>query len=149
MKIGFTCGSFDLLHAGHILMLKEAREQCDLLIVGLQTDPSIDRPDKNEPVQDMPERLCQLQAVRYVDQVIIYSTEVELLLTLDQVKPDVRIVGADWEGKKFTGHDLPIPVYFNTRNHSMSTSGLRERIWLAENKPRSIGGCPYGCNKAN
>jgi len=132
MKIGFTCSSFDLLHAGHVLMLKEAREQCDKLIVGLQTDPSIDRKQKNNPIQSLEERYLQLDAIKFVDEIIIYETEEDLYLLLEKLKPDIRILGEDHKGKKFTGYDLPIPQYFNSRDHNWSTSELRKRIFLRE-----------------
>ena len=129
-KTGFTCGAFDLLHAGHILMFKEAREQCDYLIVGLQTDPSIDRPDKHKPIQSVEERRIVLEGIRYIDEIFEYKTEKDLykFLSSAQDSIDVRIVGADWKGKEFTGHDLPIKIYFNSRNHNYSSSELRERI---------------------
>mgnify|MGYP001361887792 FL=1 len=129
MKRGFTAGCFDLLHAGHCMMLREARGSCDHLTVFLQTDPSIDRPDtKAKPTQSLPERLVQLEAIRWVDDVKIYQTEQELLewLTLEQF--DVRIIGADYKGKSFTGDDLPHEVVYNSRDHSFSTSGLRDRV---------------------
>ncbi len=132
IKKGFTCGAMDLLHAGHVLMLKEAKEQCDYLIVGLQTDPSIDRADKNRPVQSLEERRIQLEGCEYVDEIVLYSTEADLLNLLETMKPDVRFVGADWKGKEFTGHELPIPVIFNRRDHTFSSSDLRKRIWIAE-----------------
>lgn len=125
---GFTCGSFDLLHAGHCLMLKEAREHCDYLIVGLQTDPTVDRPDKNKPIQSVDERRIQLEACRYVDEIVEYTTEAELYQLLQDMKPDVRIIGSDWKGKPFTGHDLPITVVFNTREHPYSSTELRCRV---------------------
>ncbi len=128
MKIGFTCGSFDLLHAGHVLMLKEAKGVCDKLIVGLQTDPSIDRSSKNKPIQDLEERFIQLSAVRYVDEVIIYETEADLTALLNKLRPDIRILGKDHEGKEFTGHELNIPLHFNSRDHKWSSSSLRERV---------------------
>lgn len=126
--IGFTCGSFDLLHAGHCLMLKEAKLKCDLLIVGLHTDPTIDRPSKNKPIQSVEERLIQLESCKYVDVTIIYDTEEDLYNILKEYKPDIRIIGEDWKNKKFTGYDLPIKVYFNSRKHSYSSSELRNRI---------------------
>ena len=129
MKRGFTAGCFDLLHAGHCMMLKEAREACDHLTVFLQTDPSIDRPDtKESPTQSLPERLVQLEAIRWVDDVKIYQTEQELIewLTLEQF--DVRIIGADYKNKSFTGDDLPIEVVYNSRDHKFSTSELRSRV---------------------
>ncbi len=131
-KIGFTCGSFDLLHAGHVLMLEEARRQCDHLIVGLQTDPSIDRPQKNRPVQTLEERMTVLRGIKWVDEIRTYSTEEDLYEMIALMAPDVRILGADWRGKEYTGHDLNIKVYFNTRSHGWSTSDLRKRVYEAE-----------------
>ena len=109
--IGFTCGSFDLLHAGHVLMLEECKSVCDYLVVGLQTDPSLDRPRKNSPVQSLEERRIQLSAIRYVDEVLVYETEKDLVKMLIEVQPDLRILGADWEGKDYTGCALPIECY--------------------------------------
>lgn len=134
MKVGFTCGSFDLLHAGHVTMLKEARSVCDRLVVGLQTDPSIDRPEKNIPIQDLDERYIQLEAIRYVDEIVIYETESDLVNLLVELNPDIRILGADHEGKNFTGKELPIEVYFNSRNHGYSSSELRKRVFLDERR---------------
>jgi len=131
-KIGFTCGAFDLLHTGHALMLKEAKEQCDHLIVGVQTDPTIDRPEKNKPVQSYKERLTMVESIKYVDEVRTYATEQQLVSLLKKIMPDVRIVGADWEGKTFTGSELDIEVYFNTRDHGYSSTALRQRIYRAE-----------------
>ena len=129
MKIGFTCSTFDLFHAGHIMMLKEAKQQCDHLIVGLQTDPTIDRPDtKNKPVQSIFERFVQLQACRFVDEVVVYSTEKELRDILLSYPINVRILGEEYQGKKFTGHDIAMEFYFNQRRHSFSTSELRQRV---------------------
>ena len=129
MKIGFTCSCFDLLHAGHILMLKDAKEQCDELIVGLQTDPSIDRPlTKNKPIQSLRERKIQLEAVRYVDDIFVYETESDLIDLLKLVKPDIRILGSDYKDKSFTGDDLNIPIYYHERDHDYSSSDLRKKI---------------------
>ena len=128
MKVGFTASSFDLLHAGHILMLKEAKHVCDHLICGLQTAPTIDRPEKNKPVQSYMERYIQLSAVKYVDEIIPYATEAELLSLMQHLPIDVRIIGEDYMGKNFTGKDLDIPLYFNKRRHDWSTSGLRQRV---------------------
>lgn len=129
MKIGFTAGAFDLLHAGHVLMLNEARDQCDYLIVGLHTDPTIDRPDtKNKPIQSVFERYVQLKALKVVDEVVPYDTEQDLLTLLDTFRIDVRIIGEDYVNKDFTGKELPIPVHYNNRKHSFSTSELRGRI---------------------
>lgn len=132
MIVGFTCGSFDLLHTGHALMLEEAKTHCDKLVVGLQSDPTLDRPQKNKPVQTLEERLIMLRSIKWVDEVCIYNTESELVRLLETLKPDVRIIGADWQGKPYTGHDLPIRVVFNTRDHGYSTSELRNRVYNAE-----------------
>ena len=128
MKTGFTCGAFDLLHAGHIMMLEEAKTFCDYLIVGLHTDPSIDRPEKNKPIQSLNERLIQLRAVKYIDLILIYDTEDDLLNLLKALRPDVRIIGYDYIDKNFTGDDLGIELKFNSRNHGFSSSELRNRI---------------------
>ena len=128
MKIGFTCSTFDLFHAGHIMMLKEARTQCDYLIVGMQTDPTIDRDWKNKPIQSVFERFTQLQACKYVDEVIPYATEKELIDILCSYPIDVRIIGEEYKDQQFTGYNLPMAVYFNTRRHSFSTTELRNRV---------------------
>jgi len=127
-KIGFTCGAFDLLHAGHVVMLKEARENCDHLIVGLQTDPTIDRQEKNTPVQSVYERFTQLTAIKYVDEVIPYDTERSLIDLLESTPINVRFIGEDYIDKSFTGDDLPIKIYYTNRKHSFSSSGLRRRV---------------------
>ncbi|HEY0908470.1 MAG TPA: adenylyltransferase/cytidyltransferase family protein [Candidatus Paceibacterota bacterium] len=137
--VGFTCGAMDLLHAGHVLMLKECRSQCDKLIVALQSDPSIDRVAKNRPIQSMEERQIQLEGCRYVDEIVHYDTEADLVNLLKTIKPDVRFLGADWKDKKFTGHDLPIKVIFNSRDHGYSSSDLRKRIYKAEASKESFG----------
>ena len=131
-RIGFTCGAFDLLHAGHVLMLKEAREQCDYLITGVQSDPSMDRSHKNKPIQSYEERIIMVKAVRYVDEVVLYDSESDLIKLLIQINPDVRVVGYDWKGKAFTGYELPIQIYFNSRDHGWSTSNLRKRVYESE-----------------
>jgi len=129
MKVGFTCSTFDLFHAGHVMMLKEARTQCDYLIVGLQIDPTIDRPGiKNKPVQSVLERFIQVQACKFVDEIIPYATEKELMDILTSYPIDVRIVGEEYRDKQFTGYNLPISVYFNSRQHSFSTTELRQRV---------------------
>lgn len=134
MRIGFTCSTFDLFHAGHVMMLREAKEQCDYLIVGLQTDPTIDRAEKHKPVQGVFERFVQLNACVHVDEIIPYSTEKELRDILQSFKIDVRILGEEYQGKEFTGHDLPMEYYFNKRRHSFSTSELRQRVIAADVK---------------
>ena len=118
-------------------MLEECKDHCDELIVGLQTDPSVDRPEKNKPVQTFQERLIMLRAMKWIDAIVFYNTEAELYDLLEATMPDVRIVGADWQGKAFTGHDLSIPIVFNSRDHEYSTSDLRERIFCAEINKRS------------
>ena len=132
MKIGFTSGAFDLLHAGHALMLKEAKDQCDHLIVAIQSDPNINRPEKNSPVQSYEERTIMVKAIKWVDEVRFYDTENDLCELLKEINPDVRVVGADWQGKQFTGCELPVRVYFNSRDHDWSTSDLRDRVYQAE-----------------
>ena len=132
-KVGFTCSTFDLLHAGHIQMLREAKEQCDYLIVGNQTDPTIDRPKlKNSPVQTLVERYAQIKAVSYVDEIIPYQTEQDLVDIFEMYNIDIRILGEEYKEKDFTGKDAcrkrGIELYFNKRDHRFSTSDLRERV---------------------
>lgn len=134
-KIGFTCSAFDLFHAGHVLMLKEAKELCDYLIVGLQVDPSIDRIEKNRPVQTVFERFTQLSACKYVDEIIPYSTEEDLLNLLQSIKIDVRILGEEYKDKSYTGKGLDIPVFYNSRRHNISSSELRERVVQQHYRP--------------
>jgi len=128
IKRGITASTFDLLHAGHILMLKEAKSVCDYLIVALQVNPTIDRPTKNQPIQSFYERWVQLSAVRYVDEVIPYSSESELLTILQNYNIDIRILGDEYEHKMFTGRDLHMEYHFNKRTHGYSSTELRERI---------------------
>jgi glycerol-3-phosphate cytidylyltransferase len=132
MRIGFTCSTFDLLHAGHVQMLREAKDQCDYLIVGLQVDPSVDRPEKNAPVQSIVERHTQLAAIKYVDEIIPYSTEKDLNDLLTMYTIHVRILGVEYKEKDFTGKDIcrqrGIQLYFNKRDHRFSSSDLRERV---------------------
>lgn len=125
--IGFTCGTFDLLHAGHVVMLEEAKSNCDYLIVGLQTDPTIDRKEKNKPIQSVYERFVQLNAIRYVDEVIPYDTEQSLLDLLQSQNIDIRFVGEEYREGKLTGRDL-IELHYTNRKHSFSSSSLRERV---------------------
>ena len=129
MKKGITFGAFDLFHAGHVLMLEEAKTVCDYLIVCIQSDPSLDREEKNKPVQSIIEREIQVSGCRFVDEVIIYDTEVDLLNIIDQVDWDVRIIGEEYKDKDFTGRDLTLErCYFNKRSHIFSSSELRERV---------------------
>jgi glycerol-3-phosphate cytidylyltransferase len=137
LKIGFTASQFDMLHAGHIAMLSEARNHCDYLIAGLQTDPTIDRPDtKNKPIQSIVERQIQLSACRYVDEVVVYQTEQDLRDLLLILPVDIRILGVEYEGKKFSGDEecykRGINIVFNGRDHSFSSSSLRRRVVAAE-----------------
>lgn len=137
MIIGFTASTFDLFHAGHLLMLEEAKKKCDYLIVGLQTDPTIDRPtEKNKPVQSLFERFVQLKACKYIDEVIPYTTEKELIDILLSYPINIRILGDEYEQKEFTGkHECitkGIEFYFNKRQHSFSTTELRHRVVSAE-----------------
>ena len=133
MKVGITFSTFDLLHAGHVAMLREAKSKCDYLIVGLQSDPTIDRPDtKNKPIQTMFERYLQLKAVEYVDEVVPYQTETDVIDILQTLPIDVRILGKEYKEKDFTGKDVcnqrGIELYFNTRDHRFSTTDLRKRV---------------------
>jgi glycerol-3-phosphate cytidylyltransferase len=138
-KIGITFSTFDMLHAGHIAMLSESKNHCDYLICGLQTDPTIDRPDtKNKPVQSIVERQIQLAACRYVDEVVVYQTEQDLIDLLLILPVDVRILGVEYENKEFTGHaecyQRGIKLVFNSRDHSFSSSSLRKRVAHAESR---------------
>ena len=132
MKIGFTCSTFDLLHAGHIAMLREAKEHCDYLICGLQTNPSIDRKEKNAPVQTIVERQVQLAAVKFVNEIIVYETEKDLEDILEMFHIDIRILGDEYRDKDFTGKDIckkrGIALYFNKREHRFSSSSLRKLV---------------------
>lgn len=137
LKIGIVFSAFDLLHAGHIAMLAEAKNHCDYLIAGLQTDPTIDRPDtKNKPVQSIVERQIQLAAARYVDEIVVYQTEKDLEDILLTLPIDVRILGVEYREKDFTGKqicgDRGIELVFNGRDHSFSSSNLRRRVWQSE-----------------
>lgn len=132
-RVGITASCFDMLHAGHIMMLRDAKQVCDHLIVALQTDPTLDRPTKNKPVQSVFERFVQVSGCRYVDEVVVYATEKDLLDVLQSYPIDVRILGEEYEGQPFTGHELTTMEYhFNRRRHSFSTSDLRQRVVNAE-----------------
>ncbi len=135
-SVGLTASTFDLLHAGHIEMLREAKAQCDYLICALQIDPSVDRPEKNSPVQTVVERYTQLEAVKFVDEIIPYLHETDLEDILQMRPITVRILGDEYRDKDFTGRDIcksrDIDLYFNRRDHRFSSSGLRERVSNAE-----------------
>lgn len=146
--IGFTCGAFDLTHAGHFIMFKEVKKQCDYLIVGLQLDPSVDRSDKHKPIQPFKERKIQLQACKYIDEIVTYKTEKGLFSLLKKIKPDIRFMGIDWKNKPNYSRDrLPeMKVIYNSRDHGYSTSKLRKRVSDGEinrtiNKKVFVSGC--------
>ena len=140
--IGITCSTFDLLHAGHIIMLEECKKYCDYLICALQVDPSLDRPEKNKPIQSLVERYLQLEAVSHVDKIIPYNNEEELLTIFASLDLDVRILGEEYKDKKFTGKDIcqkrGIKLVYNKRDHDFSTSSLRERIYIQESNKRFV-----------
>ena len=139
-KIGVTFSTFDLIHPGHIIMLEDCKNVCNYLIVGVQSDPTIDRKKindsysqisgkpKNSPVQTLEERLIMIKSIKFVDEVFVYNTEQDLYDWLLNNKWDIRILGSDWEGKKFTGHDIEGKLYFHKRDHDWSSTGFRERI---------------------
>ena len=137
MKTGVTFSTFDLLHAGHISMLREAKSQCDYLICGLHVDPKIERPNKNSPIQSLVERYIQLSAVKYVDEIVPYNLEQDLYDILLTYPIDIRIIGADYKDVDFSGKQLcidnSIQIYYNNRRHDFSSSGLRKRITNIEN----------------
>jgi glycerol-3-phosphate cytidylyltransferase len=138
MKIGITFSSFDLLHAGHIKMLEEAKQQFDYLIAALQTDPTIDRPEKNKPSQTVVERYIQLKGCKFVDEIVPYTTEQDLEDILKAFKIDVRIIGEEYREKDFTGkiycQENGVELYYNKRNHRFSSSGLRKVVAEVETK---------------
>lgn len=143
MRVGITFSAFDLLHAGHIGMLREAKANCDYLIVGLQTDPTIDRPtEKNKPVQTLVERYAQLNALKFIDEIVPYQTEEDVIDILELFQIDVRFLGEEYREKEFTGKDVcrkrGIELHFNRRDHRFSTSGLRKRVAQAENENGNI-----------
>lgn len=127
-KIGFIAGCFDIIHPGYIKMFEDSKKICNYLLIALQTDPTIDRPLKNKPVQTIDERKTIISSIRYVDEVIVYETEKDLYNILKNTKIDVRILGSDYKNKKYTGSDLNIPVYFHDRNHNWSATNLKNNI---------------------
>lgn len=137
--IGFTCGSFDLFHVGHVSMLREAKTICDYLIVGIQSNPTLDRPEKNKPVQSIIERQIQVAACKYVDETIVYETEDDLQFLLKTLPINIRIVGEEYQNKEYTGKNLGLKTYFNKRNHSFSSSELRTRVYNDE-KVKAMSG---------
>ena len=137
-NIGFTASTFDLLHAGHVVMLEEAKRHCDYLIVGLQIDPTLDRDHKNAPIQSIVERQIQLSAIKYVDEIIIYNTEADLEDLLLTLPINVKVMGEEYKGKDFTGKqickDRGIKLIYNGRDHSFSSTSLRKRVYKIENE---------------
>ena len=139
-KIGFTASCFDLLHAGHYIMLKDGKSQCDIFVIALHSDPTLnldyrmktDGKQKNKPIQSLEERQIQVEGCKYVDLIVHYNTENELLELLKEINPDIRVLGSDWEGKKYTGHELDIKIHWHNRNHNYSTSNLRKRVYEKE-----------------
>jgi glycerol-3-phosphate cytidylyltransferase len=140
--VGITCSTFDLLHTGHIIMLEECKKYCDYLICALQNDPTIDRPEKNKPVQSIVERYIQLDAVKYVDKIIPYNTEKELIEIFSSLDLDIRIIGEDYKSETFTAKDIcqkrDIKIIYNKRDHNYSTSNLRNKIYNIEYKKRFV-----------
>lgn len=141
MKIGFNCSSFDLFHAGHVTMLKIEKGMCDYLKVALQVDPTIDRPDtKNKPIQSIYERYVQLQACKYIDEILVYQTEEDLLNLIMSQEMDIRFLGEEYKNKEFTGKkyciERGIELYYHSRSHSYSTTELRNRIYDSEKSRR-------------
>jgi glycerol-3-phosphate cytidylyltransferase len=136
--IGITCSAFDLFHAGHVKMLEEARKHCDYLIAALQTNPTIDRPEKNKPIQSVVERYVQLDACKWVDQIVPYETEKDLEDIFSSFNIDVRVIGEEYKNKEFTARGIcerrGIKIIFNTRDHGFSSSELRKRIHNEESK---------------
>ena len=136
MKVGITFSAFDLFHAGHIKMLEEAKSKCDYLIIGLQLDPSIDRPEKNKPTQSIVERYVQVRACKYIDEIVPYVTEQDLIDILSSFKIDLRIIGEEYKNKNFTGKEYckkkGIKIYYNKREHRFSSSKLRKQVSNAE-----------------
>lgn len=140
--VGITCSTFDLLHTGHIIMLEECKKYCNFLICALQVDPTIDRKEKNKPIQSLVERYIQLDAVKFVDKIIPYSTEEELITIFASLDIDVRIIGEEYKDKEFTAKDVcrkrEIKLVYNKREHDFSTTKLRERIYNQESNKRFV-----------
>jgi glycerol-3-phosphate cytidylyltransferase len=140
-RIGITCSTFDLFHAGHVKMLEEAKKECDYLIVALQTDPTIDRPDsKNPPIQSLVERYIQLKGCRYVDEIVPYQTEKDLEDIFASFDLSCRIIGVEYKDRDFTGKEMckkrNIELIYNQRHHGFSSTELRQRMWNHENNKK-------------
>ena len=140
--IGITCSTFDLLHAGHIIMLEECKKYCDYLICAIQVDPTIDRPEKNKPIQSLVERYIQLEAVQYVNKIIPYTIEEELISIFSSLDLDVRIIGEEYKDTEFTAKNIcqkrGIKLVYNKRDHDFSTTSLRQRIYNQESTKRFV-----------
>ena len=152
-KIGITCSTFDLFHAGHVIMLEEAKRQCDYLIAAIQVDPTLDRQTKNKPVQSIIERQIQVSACKHVDEIIVYSTEKELEDIFMALPIDVRILGEEYKDTEYTGKEIclkrGIELYFNKRDHFFSSSDLRQRVFDAEAKKRGAQWQEKSSNASN
>ena len=152
-KIGLTCSTFDLFHSGHVIMLEEAKRQCDYLIAAIQVDPTIDRQTKNKPVQSIIERQIQVSACKHVDEIIVYSTEKELEDIFMALPIDVRILGEEYKDTEYTGKEIcmkrGIELYFNKRDHFFSSSDLRQRVFDAEAKKRGAQWQEKSSNASN
>ena len=135
--VGFTCGAFDLMHAGHAIMLEQCKENCDYLVVGVQSDPSIDRPSKNKPVMSYEERIILVKSNKWVDEIVTYDTEQDLEKLLAKMRPDIRFLGEDWKSRPFTGSTLPIRIKFLDRKHTYSSTAIRTRVTMAEARKRN------------
>ena len=152
-KIGLTCSTFDLFHSGHVIMLEEAKRQCDYLIAAIQVDPTLDRQTKNKPVQSIIERQIQVSACKHVDEIIVYSTEKELEDIFMALPIDVRILGEEYKDTEYTGKEIcmkrGIELYFNKRDHFFSSSDLRQRVFDAEAKKRGAQWQEKSSNASN
>lgn len=137
-KIAFTCSTFDLMHVGHILMLQDCKNVADILVVGLQTDPTIDRPEKSKPIQDYNDRLIQISSCKYVDEVIQYSSEQDLKDILKALNPYVRVLSHEWEKKSYTGRDLMIDIHYYNQYYEKNTDNLIKQIYESEKKKEEI-----------
>lgn len=140
--IGITCSTFDLLHTGHVIMLEECKKYCDYLICALQVDPTLDRPEKNKPIQSIVERYLQLEAVKHVDKIIPYSTEEDLKTIFMSLDLNVRIIGEEYKDQEFTAKNIcqkrGIKLIYNKREHDFSTTSLRKRIYEQESTKRFV-----------
>jgi len=152
-RVGITCSTFDLFHAGHVIMLEEAKRQCDYLIAAIQVDPTLDRQTKNKPVQSIIERQIQVSACKHVDEIIVYSTEKELEDIFMALPIDVRILGEEYKDTEYTGKEIcikrGIELYFNKRDHFFSSSDLRQRVFDAEAKKRGAQWQEKSSNASN